>query len=172
MSLSIAGRSSIGNYLSFSSLGGIEASQMMEASWYSKFLGGVLLGSMNRCSHFLRPVRACQWKYTGGFPAVGRTVSKKSSYLRWAWGDTIVICKLSIWDTDPACLGEGPKLMPVWALGSHLITPPLPPDSLVNRSNTWHPNEWYYLNLGATEVLDNLYNGHEASSLSVRQFLR
>ena len=105
-------------------------------------------------------------------PEVGTTVSNKSSYMRWNWGDTITVCKLSIRDTDPTYLGEGPRLVPSRALGSHLGNPPLPPASLFWRANTGQLNEWFSLRLGATEVLENPSNVDEVYSLSGKQFLR
>ena len=39
----------------------------------------------------------------------------------------MAICRLSIIETDPVCLGEGPKFIPSRALGLHLGTLP-PPD--------------------------------------------
>ena len=44
-------------------------------------------------------------------------------------------------NTDPACLGEGPNLMPSQAIGYHLGTHPLPTSSLLWRVNTGHPKE-------------------------------
>ena len=75
-------------------------------------------------------------------------------------------------DTDPTCLGEGTKLMPIPDLGSHLGTPPLPTASLLYRAKTGHPKAVFSLSLGVTEVVENISNGEEAYSLSSRQFIR
>ena len=62
--------------------------------------------------------------------------------------------------------------MPRCALGSHLGAPPLPPAIIFWISKMGQPNEWFYISLGATEILENLSDGYEASSLSGRQLLR
>ena len=79
VSFSIAGKSSMGNYLPHYSLGGSGSSWMMMASGHSTLLGGVIFGSLAGCSSFWRLVRAFQGEYTGGFLEVGRTVLKKLS---------------------------------------------------------------------------------------------
>ena len=86
-------------------------------------------------------------------------------------GDTIAVCRLISRDTDPACLGEGPKLMPSRALGSHLGTPTLPPTSLIWRAKKGHPKALFFLILGVMEVLKNLSNDEEAFPLSIRKFI-
>ena len=90
----------------------------------------------------------------------------------WNCGDTVSVKRLIITDTYPACLGGGAKLIPSHALDSHLgTTPPPPAASRLWRSKTGKPNEWFSLSLGEIKMLENLSNGEEAYSLSVRQFL-
>ena len=110
-----------------SSVGGIWASCVMTSLVCPYLWSAMSLVLLTGLSCLLRPDRACQLEYVGIFPAVGRTVSNKSSWLIWNFGNTMAVCRLSISDTDPACLGEGNKFMPSRALVSHLVNPP-PPD--------------------------------------------
>ena len=57
--------------------------------------------------------------------------------------------------------------MPSSALGSHLGNPPLPTASVL-ESKDRKPEDMISLSLGAREVLENIYNSNEASSLSGR----
>ena len=61
-------------------------------------------------------------------------------------------CRLSIRDTDYACLDEGPNLMPSSALGSHLGNPPLPTASVL-ESKERKTKDMIFLELGSKGCL-------------------
>jgi hypothetical protein len=61
----------------------------------------------------------CHCEKVHSFPAGGCTVSKKSLYCTWYYGDTNPVSKLNTSVTELACLGDVPRFIPNCALRFH-----------------------------------------------------